>query len=377
MLHFKGINFMKSRILFACFALVCAGIVARADSVFVKGREKAVVGDIKNEDAKGVVINTIVEKKKVDEFFPASEILDIHYNDVKPVDLNLSGGAYKVAKDAEKDLDAADASKRKIALNTAINKYIETSKQMQPHKHAKRMIEYKIAVLTVRQAVTEQLPTDKAIARLQGYKTAYPTSWQVTQVMPMIAQLQMDAKDFKGAEQTFQEMADMEALPADVRTSAELEVVRVSVLAGNIAQAQKKLDALAAKAKGDPKLAARVKMTRAEVLIGLKKNDEAMPLLQQVLKETNDKQIKAIAHNTIGEHLYKAGKYNEALWEFLWVDAVFNQDRSQNAKALYYLWKTFEQLNNAERAQECRELLLNDKQYTGTEYHAKAVKEAK
>ena len=104
---------------------------------------------------------------------------------------------------------------------------------------------------------------------------------------------------------------------------------------------------------------------------------EAMPLLQQVLKETSDKQIKAIAHNTIGEHLYKAGKYNEALWEFLWVDAVFNQDRSQNAKALYYLWKTFEQLNNAERAQECREMLLNDKQYAGTEYHAKAVKEAK
>jgi hypothetical protein len=89
------------------------------------------------------------------------------------------------------------------------------------------MIEFKVATLMLRQALTEGLPTDKALARLQLYKTTFPSSWQITHVMPLIAQIQMDAKDYKGAEATFQEMADMEFLPADVRVNAELDAVPV------------------------------------------------------------------------------------------------------------------------------------------------------
>ena len=69
-----------------------------------------------------------------------------------------------------------------------------------------------------------------------------------------------------------------------------------------------------------------------------------------------------------------AGKHQEALWEFLWVDAVFNQDKTQHAKALFYLWKTFEQLNNQERAIQCRDLLATDRQFAGTEWQREAMK---
>jgi tetratricopeptide (TPR) repeat protein len=117
-------------------------------------------------------------------------------------------------------------------------------------------------------------------------------------------------------------------------------------------------------------------MTRAEVLMGQNKANEAIPLLQGVIRDNNDRQIKALAHNTLGECFYKANRYQEALWEFLWVDAVFNQDKQQQAKALYFLWRTFEQLNNAERAQECREALLNDRQFAGTEFQQRGLKEA-
>ena len=99
--------------------------------------------------------------------------------------------------------------------------------------------------------------------------------------------------------------------------------------------------------------------------------------MKEVLKTNNDKQIKAMAHNSLGECLYKDGKYEEAKWEFLWVDAVYNQDRHQRAKALYYLWKTFEQLNKAERAQECRETLIGDRQFAGSEYQRLALSQLK
>jgi len=223
----------------------------------------------------------------------------------------------------------------------------------------------------------DQLAPDKSLARLQAFKTANPSCWQVVHVMPTIAEIQMNAKDYKGAEATFQEMADMEALSPTARLNAELDIGQVNVIAGNMDKAQKKIEELTKRAVKNPAMLSRVNMARAEILVGQKKSEEAVSLLKQIVKNSTDKQIKALAHNTLGESYFKANRYNDAVWEFLWVDAVFNQDRNQHARALYYLWKTFEQLNNAERAQECRETLLNDRQFAGTEYQRKAAAEAK
>jgi tetratricopeptide (TPR) repeat protein len=348
-------------------------LFARADNVFVKGREKGVFGDVKSEDASGVTVLV----KKTTEKFPAADVLDIHYDDLKPSELRLAGGAYKIAKDADKDSDNADPAKRKTALSSAIAKYNETLKKIDPkspHPNATRTIRYRIAALMLKQAQDNKTSTANAIAELQKFRAEFPTGWQVVHVMPLIAQAQMDAGDFKGAAGTFEDMAQMDALPADVKSNAELMIVQVAVRANDIPLAQKKLAALEAKAKGNPKFASRVMMTKAEVLVGLKQNDEAIKLLNQVIKENNDKETKGLAHNTLGECLFKATKYNEALWEFIWVDTVFNQDKNQHAKALYYLWKTFEQLNNAERAQECREILLSAP-FNGTDWQLRAQKE--
>jgi tetratricopeptide (TPR) repeat protein len=348
-------------------------LLARGDSVFVRGRDKSVFGDVKTEDATGITILV----KKTTEKFPAADVLDIQYDDIKPASLRLTGGAYKIARDAEKDVESGDAAKRKTAISTAIAKYRETIKEMKPpHDNAIRTIRYRIAVLTLRQAQEVKAPLTDALGEMQRFRTDYANSWQISHVMPLIAQTQMDAGDFKAAAATFEEMAEMAALPADVKTNAELMVVQVAVRANDIPTAQKKLAALEKKAAGNPKFASRVKMAKAEVMVGLKQTDEAMKLLHQVVKENNDKDIKALAHNTLGECLFKATRYNEALWEFIWVDTVFNQDKNQHAKALYYLWKTFEQLNNAERAQECREMLLSA-QFNGTDWHTRAQKEAK
>jgi hypothetical protein len=365
---------MTPRILLSTgFSLIMLAVAAPAETIVVKGRDK-IVGEIKSEEPKGIVVNHLVDKKKADEFIPAADLIDIHY-DLKPVKLMLADGAYKTARDVERDFESSDPVKRRTAFNIAIARYNETLQTMQPHKYARPMIEFKLATLVLRQAVLENQPTDKAVAKLQEFKKAHPNTWQINQVMPMLAQIQLEAKDYKGAAATFQEMAEMAVLPAEVRVAAELEIVRVHVLSGNIPQAQKTLDTLAAKAGGNALLAARVKMARAEILVGLNKTDEVLPLLNQLVKENSDKNIKAMAHNAMGECLFKAGRYDEAKWEFLWVEAVFNQDKQQQAKALYFLWKTWEKLDNAERAQECRETLISDRQFIGTEYQSRALKE--
>ncbi|MBI2808829.1 MAG: hypothetical protein HYX68_27925 [Planctomycetes bacterium] len=364
---------MIQRALLIALSLVAAvGLSARADVVHVRGREKPITGTVTKETADSVTVTPSGVKKKP-EVIPSGDVLDIQYETVKPSTLNVLGGAFRDAKDSEKQsIDGATKEARRKALAVAIVKYLETLKKMdrvtQGQRYAARHFQYKVAVLTLKQAQIEQFPLDKAIQRLNEFKKDFPNSWQIHTVMPTLAQLHLEAGEYKEAQAVFEEMSVMPELPPAVRSEAELKVVRVLVKSGKVADAQTKLNALEKKAGTDKLFLSRVRMERASVLVSLKKIDAAIPILKQVVAENEDRTIKAIAHNTLGECLFKSEKYGEALWEFLWVDAVFNNEPAQQAKALYFLTKTFEKLGNGERAQECREMLLNGKRFTGTEY---------
>jgi tetratricopeptide (TPR) repeat protein len=361
---------MLSRVLLSLAIVIAVAYVnVHADELFVRGREKSAKGEVKSESAKEVSIGK--------ETVAGSDVLDVQYDTLKPVELYITIGSYKIAKEAEKEVNSADLAKRKAAINRAIKGYTDSIKLMEdfriknkltPHKYAGRHFEYRIAALTAQQELAAAESPAKGIALLQDFKAKHKDSWQINQVMPLIAQLQLDDGKFKEAEETLAEMAEMPVFSDDIRREAELKVVQIAVKAGNIDKAQKRLDSLAVKAKGNVLFTSRIKMTRAELLVGLKKTDDAMKLLTEILKENNDKTVKALAHNSLGECLFKAERYNDAVWEFLWVDTIYNQDKAQHAKALYYLWQTFDKLNNAERAQECREMLLTNAQFTGTEY---------
>lgn len=361
---------MQYRLLFtAAFLFAVVAYSAHADVIFVKGRDK-ITGDVKSENAKGVSVLV----KKATETVSGADVLDVHYDDLKNLEVRI--GPYKAAKKADEDSLLGDPVKSKAALSTAIAKYKETLKAMDPHKYAQRTIRYRIAILMLRQAQVDKTSITPAMTELQKFKSDYPDSWQINHVMPLIAQTQMDTGDFKGAMATFDEMALMDTLPTEVRIGAKLMIVQVAVRDGKVEVAQKKLAALEIEAAGNPKLTSRVKMAKAEVLVGLKKTDEAVKLLTDVIKESTDKDTKAFAHNTLGECLFKAQKYGEARWEFLWVDTVFNHDRNQHARALYFLAKTFQQLNDETRAQECR-TMLESTQFAGTEWQQRLLKEGK
>jgi tetratricopeptide (TPR) repeat protein len=371
------------RIVLASLIVATCASSASAATVFVKGKDKALEKvDIKSEDAKNVVIThreVAKGKKKQDETILSVDIDDIIYDIDSPNALALKTGAYQIALAAEKDSETTDSEKRKKSLQAAIFNFNETfntmTKDKIAQKNAARHLQFKIAVLGLRQG-TDKVTIDLGIKRLKEFAKDHHDSWQINQALPKIAQLQMDIKDFKEATNTFQEMADMEVFSTEVRRKAKVMVVTVAVRSGNIDLANKKLDELDKEAGGNPAFAASVKMARAEVLIGLKKMDKALEILHDVIKTSTDKESLAIAHNTIGESLFKAEKYGEARWEFLFVDTIYNQDKHQHAKALYYLWKTFEHLNDLDRAQQCLKALSTER-FAGTEFQKLANAQAK
>src|SRR5262249_10110395 len=58
-----------------------------------------------------------------------------------------------------------------------------------------------------------------------------------------------------------------------------------------------------------------------------------------------------------------------------WVDVLYNQKKSEHAKALYHLSKLFKDRQDEKKAKDCRDRLEKDKAFAGSEYQRLIVNE--
>lgn len=348
---------MRSRLLWVAFASLLSLSVALADDlIYIKGTAKPVKTTIKKESAQGIQASG----KDV----AADDVIDVEY-ELNP--LSVRAGLYRKARDAEKDSLEKEAG-RKGNIASAIQQYEETLTKMAPGQEAvRRNIEFRIASLKARQALELGGSADAAIQKLSAFKDKHINGWQTPQALRMLASLYLSQKKFTEAEKTYQEL---KAAPVadEVKNEADFLAAQVNIQAGNHAQALQSLRSLAARLPKDDRFGMRARVAEAECLSAANKIDEANKLLHQLLKESSDKTMKAMAYNTLGKNLFQQGQFKEARWEFLWVDVVYNQDKQEHAKALYYLSQVFDKLGERDRAAECREVLLNDRQFAGSEY---------
>jgi tetratricopeptide (TPR) repeat protein len=359
---------MTSRILAFAIILSGSGAAWAQDDVYERGKDKPHKSAITKESAKGVTL-------KDGTFIPAEKIEDIFYNiESNEVRINTYRPAFTAEKDA---LDPKNDAKRKGLLAEAVKKYQETAVSAKVKEAAaKRHAEYKAAALLARQASEEGGAAEPAIEALKKYKSKHPDSWQIGAALQLLGRLQLDAKDFDAATQTYADLAQAN-VPEDAKQDAQLQVIQVAARAGRSAEASKQLDDFIKLLPKDSRHIARARVVQAELMLTAKQTDEAIKLLRQVVKETSDRSLKAVAYNALGVSLYERDDYKGARWEFLWVDVEYNQNKQEHAKALYYLSHIFEKLGDAERSQECRELLLSDRAFAGSEWRSRAQKELK
>ena len=194
---------------------------------------------------------------------------------------------------------------------------------------------------------------------------------------------------YNEAEQTFRELA---AAPVsdDLKQMARVQGVQVFVVAGREARANGK-DAEARNSSPTPPSNCRcwlyslpknkqlqkqrTYLVRAEMLTELDKFAEAKAVAQELLKETTDKQIKAGAFNTLGFIFFRNKNWQEARWQFLWVDVMYNQDKEEHAKAMYYLAEIWATLGEADWSRECLDQLLTDRAFEGSSFQRRAAQE--
>ncbi len=143
---------------------------------------------------------------------------------------------------------------------------------------------------------------------------------------------------------------------------------------GKFDAAEKKLSSVLADTK-DEKQKAYVQASLIQTQVAQGKATSPADLQNLIKGAGDDDKLKAMAYNTLGDYYQQAKQPDEAFWDYLRVDVLFNQDREEHARALYNLWKLFASArSDPQRAQECLDR-LKDKAMDGTEYQARAIKE--
>jgi hypothetical protein len=360
----------------AGLGLSAAGARAQESVIYYDPAQKkdvSVSGTVEDENAVGVQLRVSPKDVKT---IPAEDVRHVSYK------LDAPNPGSKELDDAYgtefQALQQKDLAERKKGLESALAMYQALDKRFTPGKQAdwaKRYVQYRMALVAVELAKDDPAKSDAAVKALTDFKTANPQGWEAAPAVKTLAALLEDKGDIKGAQQAYEGLAENKELPAAVRQGLRLKGVRLLMRAGDFKGAEDRLKAMGGELPPDDPQRGYVTVYLAQCRLAQGAGDEALKKQLEGAAAGGDDGLKAAAHNTLGEWYDKAKQPDEAFWQYLRVDTLYGQDREEEAKALYHLWKLFDTpRGDVPRAQQCYQKLTG-KEFAGTEYQERALKE--
>jgi hypothetical protein len=206
-----------------------------------------------------------------------------------------------------------------------------------------------------------------ALDALKGFRADYPDGFEVVASSKLLADAQGRAGNRAEAQKVWEDLAARQDVPKGVVHEASLEVVRYLIDGKKYDQARSRLAKVTLPAR-DP-LLPRAQVYGAECQIEKEKYADADKVLKAVLAGGADVRLKARASNRLADSYRLQKRAEDAFWQYLWVDVLYNQDAEEHARALYHLSKLFREVRHDDaRAGQCRERLLKGERFGGLEY---------
>jgi tetratricopeptide (TPR) repeat protein len=293
-----------------------------------KGGTIIVSGKILEESAGGVKIKQQGFGKE--EMIPSSDILRVTYGEL-PAKASLDLGklaADEAAKDYPKVLKGYESVQALPEMKTA-------------PAGAQRYIDYRIASLRGFVAEgDEQLKA--AIKGLSDFATAHPDTWEYPHAARQLGRLQANTGDYANATKTFTALKTAPNMPAEFQQDATAALIDIAFQSDDYPTGEARIKEVLADAKTSPALKAKVDMYQ----LGLEgaKGDLATTVkkIEDAIAKTPDPALKGLGYNVLGDVYLAKNQKRDAMWSYLWVDVVYNQDRGEHLKAMTRLIKIFE-----------------------------------
>jgi hypothetical protein len=300
------------------------------------GKEDLITGIINEESLEGITVKSGTKLRKI----PAEDIIDVDYMELIPLGERATiRRAFKAENDRKLDEAIGIYSKLKVA-----------------NKNAARHFEYKTAVLAARMADADPAELKNGIAALEKYMKNHPNSWQIINFPKLLVPLQLAAKDTDGAEKTLSTLASSPGVSPALKQELDLMSAKILLEGRKYDDAEKKLDTLI-KGSKDPQQQFRLRIQLAECMASNKKFPKAKADLMEIITKTNNNDMKAVALNTLGECCRTNGETREAMWNFLYVDVLYNQNKDEHQRAIKNLAEVFKQLNDNKKKEKYEAML--------------------
>src|SRR5262245_5704428 len=259
---------------------------------------------------------------------------------------------YEVPPRVRLEYAAAASLEEKRDYAKALEEYKKLPGQMvTATDQAKRHLDYRIAMLKA------TLGEPDAIEALTDFLKKHPNSWQYSSVARQLASLQLGKGLTDAAAKTIETWSRIEGLSKELKQQADLLLIDIQFQTGKHADVAQKIKGLLASLPADDPQRPKLEIYQIGTTARDTPIEETVKKLQELIVKTEDRSLKALAYNTLGDCYVMKGLPHEAKFAYLWVDAVFNQDRSEHVKALERLVKLFdtEPLKDEGRAQLFRE----------------------
>lgn len=370
-------NHPLHRIVALCGLFLLAGPPVWADDEIryydrAEKKEAKVAGRIQSESPAGIKIRPARENN--DKLIPASDIREVIYQ----VDAGLAiehrspfGKEYRAEQ-------AARDEERKKLLQEAVAGYRDLLPRLGSLKNAQRYVQFRAALVLARLAEEDPQQVGPAIDALTKFQTEHPDSWEISFCVKALGRLQEEKGDLAAARKTYESLARRKDVPEEARQECGFLVVRALMTAGQHDEARKQLEELGAAVAKDESQAARVQVYLIRCQVAAGKADKAEAQLKTVVAGNADAAVKAMACTTLADFYRRNNRLEDAFWQYLWVDVIYNQDREEHAEALYHLAKLFDQVKqDPSRARQCQERLVKEKEFVGTKYQKLAARETR
>jgi tetratricopeptide (TPR) repeat protein len=302
------------------------------DSVSRRGNNTAIRGDVTSISRTEVVLTGRTNKKEYR--IPANQIDRIRWESENP-----KVSQYQI-EERNGQFDKA-VEGYQAALKDAANENLRTD------------LEFHIARAMAAKALKEEDQYDDAIAHLEKFRTAHPTSFRYFESLRLLAQLCMNKGDVEKGNAALRAMD--EAPWTDFKMETDILKAKVALAHDDVGGALKALEGVIAVIPATPAERSRryeALVTKASCLQKQTKYQQATDVLSGILEEASDEDTKTLADACVrlGDCYQAGGRTKEAILAYLRVDILFPKEKKQHAEALYYLSRLFAQDGKPDKA---------------------------
>ncbi len=307
-----------------------------------KGTTTTINGRIIEETPAGLKIRPDGKAKDVD--VPSNEIQRILYGDYN----NTLAKAVGATAQNDRDHNYPELVKQYEAIIAMPDAKLPTV-----GAGAKRYLEFKLVQARAGSAETDE-QVKAAIKGLSDFVAANASSWQYPHALRQLGRLQADVGDLAGATRTF-EALEKANVPTEFKQEATAALIDVAFQGDQKAEVKSRLDKILADANAPTALKDRAAMYQI-ALSGAEGDISAtVKKIEESIAKSQDPALRALGYNVLGDLYMAKNQKRDAMWSYLWVDQVYNQDRGEHVKAKTRLIKIFEADMDTDKVRMYRE----------------------